>query len=53
MADVILVARNQSIADMVQSCADGELSFDDLCSKVAAMGFKTTSLHEMVRAAER
>jgi hypothetical protein len=53
MVDVVLTARTQSIGDMVQACADGDMSFDDLCSAVAAMGFKTTSLYEMVRAAEQ
>lgn len=53
---VVLVARNQTIADLIQQCADGTLPFsgpDSLCSKVADMGFKTTSLYEMVIAAER
>ena len=52
MTEVILVARNETIADLVQQCADGKLTFDSLREKVAAMGFKTTSLYEMIRAAE-
>ena len=54
--EVVLQARNQTIADLVQQCADGKLPFsgpDSLCSKVSAMGSKTTSLYEMVLAAER
>lgn len=56
MLDLILVARNQTIGELVQQCADGQLVFsgpESLCSKVAAMGYKTTSLYEMVRAAEK
>jgi hypothetical protein len=45
-----LVARTPEIAELVELCAAGRLSFNDLCAKVAAMGFKTTSLYEMVRA---
>ena len=53
---VILVARNQTIADLIEECANGDLPFsgpDSLCAKVAAMGYNTTSLYEMVVAAER
>jgi len=52
---VVLVARNATIADLVQQCAEGKLPFsgpDSLHSKVHAMGYKTTSLYEMVIAAE-
>lgn len=52
---VVMVARSQSIADMVDACARGELPFsgpDSLCAKVAAMGFTTTSLYPAVRAAK-
>lgn len=54
--EVVWVARSATIAELVQLCADRKLPFsgpDSLCSKVAAMGYKTTSLYEMVRAAER
>ncbi len=50
---VAQVARTDSIAAMVNECAEGRLSFSDLCTRVSAMGYKTTSLHEMVCAAER
>jgi hypothetical protein len=40
------------VAELVEACARGTLSFDDLCKQVVVMGYKTTSLHEMVRAAE-
>lgn len=53
---VVLTARNDTIAELVQACADGKLPFsgpDSLCSKVHDMGFKTTSLYEMVRAVEK
>ena len=49
---IILEARTHKIGQLVQDCADGRLNFGDLCEQVAAMGFKTTSLYEMVRAAE-
>lgn len=47
-----LEPRNATIGQLIQDCADGKLRFDSLCEKVAAMGYKTTSLYEMVRAAE-
>ena len=52
--EVVLVARNQSVADLVEQCARGELPFsgpDSLHSKFHAMGYSTTSLYEVVRAA--
>ncbi len=50
---VILVARTATIGDLVTQCAEGKLPFDTLCARVAAMGFSTRSLYEMVRGAER
>lgn len=53
--EVVLVARNQSIADMIEACARKELPFsgpDSLCSRVHAMGYSTLSLYEMVHATE-
>lgn len=55
MVEVTLVARTPKVAELVEACADGALPFsgeNSLCSMVAAMGFKTTSLYEMVRAVE-
>lgn len=52
---VVLQARTPQIADLIEQCARGELPFsgpDSLCSKVSDMGYRTTSLYEMVRAAE-
>ena len=49
---VMLVARTDKIAELVQRCAEGSLSFSDLCRQVSEMGFKTTSLFEMVIEAE-
>lgn len=49
---VTLHARTPTIGQLVQDCADKKIGFDELCRRVAAMGFKTTSLYEMVRAAE-
>lgn len=51
----VLKARTPEIEQLVQDCADGKLPFDgpdSLYSKVAAMGFKCTSLYEMVCAVE-
>lgn len=52
---VVLVARNQTIADLIDQCARGQLPFsgpDSLFSKVRAMGYSGNSLFEMVCAAE-
>ncbi len=52
---IVMVARSASIAELVERCARNELAFsgpDSLCAKVAAMGYRTTSLYEMVIAAE-
>lgn len=51
--EVTMKPRTDRIGELVQACADGKIKFDVLCQEVAAMGFKTTSLYEMVRAAER
>jgi len=53
---VVMQARTQTIADLIDACAKGELLFsgpDSLCSKVHAMGYKCTSLYEMVVAREK
>lgn len=53
--EVIMQARNKTIAELIDQCARGELPFDgddSLYSKVRAMGFNGNSLYEMVRAAE-
>jgi len=53
---LILVPRNDTIGSLIKDCAEGMLPFsgpDSLCAKVAAMGFKTTSLYEAVIAYER
>jgi len=53
--EVVLQARNETIAQLVQDCADGKLPFsgpNSLYSKVVAMGYSGNSLYEMVRAAE-
>ena len=52
---VILSARNQTIADLVDACARGELPFsgpDSLYSKGRSMGYSGNSLYEMVCAAK-
>ena len=50
--EIVMVARTPSIAEWVADCAARRMSFDELCQRVAARGFKTTSLYEAVRAAE-
>jgi hypothetical protein len=55
MIQVVLKSRYDSIEYLIQECASGRLPFTgpgSLHEKVAAMGFKTTSLYEMVCAAE-
>lgn len=56
MSDIQFVMQPRAgVGGLVEACARGELPFsgpDSLCSKVSAMGFKTTSLYEMVLAAE-
>lgn len=48
--EVIMQARSQDIGDWVQECANGDLKFDELCRRVAAKGFSTRSLYEVVMA---
>lgn len=50
-----MVARTPTIGELVEQCARGELPFsgpDSLYSKVHAMGYRCTSLYEMVMACE-
>ncbi len=49
---LVLQARSPTISQLVEDCARGSLGFDELCIQVARMGYKTTSLFEMVCAAE-
>jgi hypothetical protein len=49
---VVMRARTPAIGEMVRDCARGRLDFSELCCRVAAMGYRTTSLYEMVRAEE-
>ena len=54
-AEVAIHARNSTIADLIDQCVRGELNFSgeiSLCTKIHDMGYKTTSLYEMVRARE-
>lgn len=53
MVQVVLQARENWIGDLVKKCARNEVGFDELCRRVAAAGYRTTSLYEMVIAAER
>ena len=50
---VVMVSRSDWIEELVQMSAKGELPFSYLCEQVAARGYKTTSLYEMVRACEQ
>jgi hypothetical protein len=51
MVEVVFKARNSTIEELIDSCAKGKISFsgdNSLCSKISAMGYKITSLYEMV-----
>ena len=53
--EIVMVARNQSIDDLIRECAEGRLPFsgpDSLWSKIHAMGYSCNYLHEMVCMAE-
>ena len=41
-------ARNETIAQLIQNCAERKILFGELCEKIAKMGYKTTGLFEMV-----
>lgn len=54
--EVVLQARNETIAQLIEDCVDEKIPFSgpgSLCEKIALMGYKTTSAYEMVLAAER
>jgi hypothetical protein len=56
MVEAVMQPRNETIGKLIEECAAGRLPFSgpgSLCEKVSAMGYKTTSLYEMVRAAVR
>lgn len=53
MIEVVLTARDASVAELVEQCAMGILPFsgpDSLYSKVYTMGYSCISLYEMVMA---
>jgi hypothetical protein len=52
MPNIIIQARTPQIGELVEACARKTLSFGDLCDQISAMGYRTTSLYEMVCAAE-
>lgn len=48
---VILKPKTPEVGALIKLCDEGKLPFsgpDSLCSKIAAMGYKTTSCFEMV-----
>lgn len=49
---VVLQARSTQISDLIEACAKREIDLGTCCERIAAMGYKTTSVYEMVRAAE-
>ena len=51
IVEVVMIAK-LGVGELVTACAANKLTFDDLCERVAAMGYKTTSLYEMVIANE-
>lgn len=53
--EIVLVARNATIEELIDQCARGSLPFsgpNSLYSKVHAMGYNCNSLYEMVIAKE-
>lgn len=44
--------RNDDIAQVIEKCARKVITFSECCEAIAAMGFKTTSVYEMVMAKE-
>lgn len=48
--EIKMEPRFPTIGDAVDRCARGTMTFRELCSFVAAMGFKTTRMYEAVRA---
>lgn len=49
---VVIIPRDASVAQVIQACAEGSITFGEACERISAMGYKTTSVHEMVVAAE-
>jgi hypothetical protein len=49
----VLKPRTYAIGELIEACARKEISFDECCARISAMGYKTTSVYEMVIAAER
>lgn len=49
---LVLRPRNQSVADLIERYLAKHITYAELLQRVAAMGFKTTSVYEMVLAAE-
>lgn len=47
---VAFVPRNVTIAGLIQACAEKRITFSEACERIAKMGYKTTSVYEMVRA---
>jgi len=50
--EIELKAKSETVESLAKDCAEGLIPFGELCAKVRAMGYKTTSLYEMVRAHE-
>ncbi len=48
--EVVMQARSQDFGEWVQECANGDLKFAELCKRVAARGYSTNSLYEVVMA---
>lgn len=48
--EVVLQARTPKIGELIEACANKQITFDECCRSIAALGFKTTSVYEMVMA---
>lgn len=52
MLQIILHPR-AGVGELIDAHIRKEITFGELCQKVAALGYKTNSLFEMVRAIEK
>lgn len=54
MSDIQVVMNPRvGVGELIESYLDKKIVYDELCAKVAALGYRTTSLYEMVRGAEQ
>jgi hypothetical protein len=49
---VELRPRSDRVDEVIRACAEKRISFKAACQRIAEMGYRTTSVYEMVREAE-